>query len=377
MTSIKAPLVAFNAHLLAGDASYRSAGISSYIANLLSHLPEVDAEVRYALLVGDGRIPEEAAALAAYRSRWATRHPAARILWEQTALPWHLRRLRADVLHAPAFVGPLIASCPQVITVHDLSFLRYPQFFRRGNRLYLSLMTGIACRRAAAVIAVSHFTAQETATLLRVPAGRIHTIYHGVDPMFRPLPSAEVARFRQAQALPARFILHVGTLEPRKNLLRLIQALAQLPDTDVHLFLVGGRGWLYEALFAEVARLGLEQRVHFPGYVPPERLPFWYNAATVFAYVSQYEGFGLPVLEAQACGAPTLTANATSLPEAAGDGALLVPPDDVVAIADGLHLLLSDDDTRAQVRARGLAHAAGFTWTRTARETVRLYREIC
>jgi len=157
---------------------------------------------------------------------------------------------------------------------------------------------------------------------------------------------------------------------------RLIQAFAQLPDTDVHLFLAGGRGWLYEELFAEVARLELVDRVHFPGYVAPERLPFWYNAATVFAYVSQYEGFGLPVLEAQACGAPTLAANETSLPEAAGAGALLVPPDDVEEIADGLHRLLADDNLRAQLSARGLAHASGFTWEQTARETVHLYRDV-
>jgi glycosyltransferase involved in cell wall biosynthesis len=362
--------------LLSGDASYRSAGISSYIANLLGHLPDVDAGMRYALLVGDGRIPEEAAALPTYRSRLATGNPAARILWEQAVLPWQLRRLGADVLHAPAFVGPLLAPCPQVITVHDLSFLRYPQFFRRGNRFYLSAMTGITCRRAAAIIAVSHFTAQETATLLRVPAERIHTIYHGVDPLFQPLPPEAVCRFRQAHGLPERFILHVGTLEPRKNLRRLIQAFAQLRDPDVHLLLVGGRGWLYEELFAEVTRLELKDRVHFPGYVAPEQLPFWYNAAAVFAYVSQYEGFGLPVLESLACGAPTLTANATALPEAAGEGALRVSPDDVGEIAEGLHRLLADDALRAQLRVCGLAHAAAFTWGKTARETAALYRDV-
>lgn len=376
MSDTHSPLVAFNAHLLAGDASYRSAGISSYIANLLRHLPRADAGLRYALLVGDGRIPAEAAGLPTHRSRWAARHPALRILWEQTALPGQVRRLRADVLHAPAFVGPLLAPCPQVITVHDLSFLRHPEFFRRGNRLYLSLMTGLACRRAAAVIAVSRFTARETAALLRVPPERIHVIYHGVDPQFCPLSLAEVARFRQEQGLPDRFILHVGTLEPRKNLQRLIQAFAQLPDTDVHLFLVGGRGWLYADLFAEVERLGVADRVHFPGYAAPEVLPFWYNAAAVFAYVSQYEGFGLPVLEAQASGAAILTANQTSLPEAAGSGALLVAPNDVAEIADGLHRLLADDNLRAQLRARGLAHATAFTWEQTARDTAALYRKV-
>ena len=180
------------------------------------------------------------------------------------------------------------------------------------------MMTGISCRKAAAVIAVSDFTARETATLLGVSPSRIHTVYHGVTPSFCPLPQEDIVRFREDMGLPERFILHVGTLEPRKNLLRLVRAFARLHLPDVHLILAGGHGWLYDELFAEVERLDLVQRVHFPGYVDAAMLTLWYNAAEVFAYVSNYEGFGLPVLEALACGVPTLTANSSSLPEAAG-----------------------------------------------------------
>jgi len=376
MNSGNHPLVAFNAHLLTGEASYRSAGISVYVTSLLRHLASVESDLRYALLLGDKQVSAHAFGLPTVFSRLSTRRPPVRILWEQSVLPLLLRRLGADLLHAPAFVGPLLSPCPRVITIHDLSFLRYPEFFRRGNRLYLRAMTGIACRRAAAVIAVSNFTAAETVNLLNVPAERVHTIYHGIDPRFHPLPDDEVARFRREMALPEQFVLYMGTLEPRKNIVALVRAFARLRDPDLHLVLAGGKGWLYEEIFAEVERLSLDARVHFPGYVSAETQTLWYNAAHAFAYISNYEGFGFPVLEALACGTPTLTASTTSLPEAGGDGALTVPPDDETAIAEGLHRLLTDSVLRENLRRRGLAHAAQFSWAETARQTAALYRQV-
>ncbi len=374
-------LIAFNAHLLSAGDSYRSAGIAVYMANLLRALAAVESGLRYEVLLGDKRLSSTDFAVPVRFSRISTTHPAKRILWEQCVLPGLLRRLGADLLHAPAFVGPLVSSCPQVITVHDLSFLRHPEFFRRGNRLYLGTFTGIACRRAAAVIAVSQFTAQEVQQLLRVPAARVHTIYHGIDPRFRPLPSAEVAAFRQKMQLPDRFVLYLGTLEPRKNLTQLVRAFARLRDPEVHLVLAGGRGWLYEEVFVEVERLGLGARVHFPGFVPVETQALWYNAAEAFAYISHYEGFGFPVAEALACGVPTLAAATTSLPEAGGDGVLLVDPNGEpatveAAIAEGVHRLLTDAPLRAELRQRGLAHVARFSWAETARQTELLYHRV-
>ncbi|MGC9522964.1 MAG: glycosyltransferase family 4 protein [Anaerolineae bacterium] len=367
------PLVAFNAHLLAGDASYRSAGISVYIDNLLRAFARQSHGFRFQILVGEGRVPEPAAG-PVLRADFSTNRPERRILWEQTVLPRLLSRLQADLLHAPAFVAPIASRCAQVITVHDLSFLRYPKYFRTGNRIYLALMTGIACRRAAGVIAVSDFTGQEVTKLLKVSPERVHTVYHGVAPRFRPLPEEDVARFRRIHGLPERFILYMGTLEPRKNLIRLIQAFDKLRDPSLHLVLAGAKGWLYEEIFAEVERLDLTDRVHFPGFVPDEDQAFWYNAARVFAYVSVYEGFGMPVVEALACGAPTVTASTTSLPEAGGSGVLLTPPDDVGAMADALHRVLSDPVLRGRLRELGFAQAARFSWDTTARETAEVYR---
>lgn len=376
MKTSNPPLIAFNAHLLSAEASYRSAGIAVYIANLVRHLARAETGLRYALLLGDEQVKAETVGLPPVFSRMSTRRPAVRILWEQSGLPLQLRQMQADLLHAPAFIGPLLSPCPQVITIHDLSFLRYPEYFRRGNRLYLRTLTGISCRRAAAVIAVSNFTATEAVKLLNVPADRVHTIYHGIDPRFRPLPRDEIERFRREKGLPERFVLHMGTLEPRKNIAQLVRAFALLRDPDLHLVLAGGRGWLYDEIFAEVERLGLKSRVHFPGYVTAEIQTLWYNAAHAFAYISNYEGFGFPVVEALACGTPTLTASTTSLPEAGGDGALTAPPDDAAAIAEGLHRLLTDGALRSDLRQRGLAHAAQFVWSETARQTAALYRQV-
>jgi glycosyltransferase involved in cell wall biosynthesis len=190
------------------------------------------------------------------------------------------------------------------------------------------------------------------------------------------LPAEQVAEFRQKHGLPKRYILYLGTLEPRKNLVTLLKAYAALTDPDVHLVLAGGKGWLCEDIFAEVSALGLEERVHFPGYLSDMSLPLWYNAAEAFAYVSWYEGFGLPVLEAMACGTPTVASNTTSLPEVAGDAALLVPPDDVEAIREALKRCLSDQPLRTRLQHAGREQAAAFTWDKTAERTVALYKTV-
>jgi glycosyltransferase involved in cell wall biosynthesis len=296
-----------------------------------------------------------------------------RVLWEQLAQPWVLRRIEADLVHGPAFVAPLLAPCPAVVTIHDLSFIRFPAMFRPGNRFYLTVLTRLSAQRARRLIAVSAHTAAETMRLLGVEPQRIDVVYHGVDPAFRPLPAEEVTAFRQQQGLPERFVLFVGTLEPRKNLVRLVEAFARVRDGHTRLVLAGGKGWLYEDLLARIEALNLSKQVIFAGYVPGDVLPWWYNAAVALVYPSLYEGFGFPVIEAQACGTPVLTSNVSSLPEAAGDAAVMVDPYDVEALAAGLHRLLTDGALRQELRGRGLAHAQQFSWPRTAQGTARVY----
>lgn len=369
------PHVALNAHLLSGTPTYRSAGVHRYIHYLLIHLPRVGCRVTVFTGPRSG-LPDDGYAVR--RSRWPTQRPPVRVVWEQAVQPWALRHIQADLVHGPVFVAPLLAPCPVVVTVHDLSFLRYPHFFRPANRLYLRAFSRASARRARRIIAVSEHTAQESARLLGVPRSKIDVVYHGVDPIFRPLSTERVEAFRRQEGLPERFVLYVGTLEPRKNLVRLVEAFARLQphrlQPPVHMVLAGARGWYDQELFWRVEELQMEEWVHFPGYIPAERLPFWYNAATAFAYPSLYEGFGMPVLEAQACGVPVLTSNRSALPEAAGDGALQVNPEDVGQIADGLLRLLEDEALRVDLRRRGLAHARCFSWERAAAGTLDVYR---
>ncbi|NLE43415.1 MAG: glycosyltransferase family 4 protein [Chloroflexi bacterium] len=367
--------VVVNAHLLSGQDGYRSAGVHQYIYQLLDHLGKDSDDLRYTALIG-GATPPPNPAIATRRSKFSTHTAIRRVIWEQTILPWILRDLQASLVHGPVFVAPVLSGCPSVVTIHDLSYIRLPGLFRRGNRLYLRLLARLSAQRARRVIAVSSFTARETTALLGVPPERIEVIYHGVRPEFAPLPGDQVQGYREHRGLPERFVLSLGTLEPRKNTLRLVEAFAQVRRDDTPLVIAGGRGWLYDELFARIEDLSIADSVHILGFVPQEELPLLYNAATVMAYPSLYEGFGLPILEAQACGTPVVCSNTSSLPEAAGDAAVFVDPRDVDSLAAGLDRLLQDQTLRDELRSLGLRHASQFDWYATARNTARLYRSV-
>lgn len=364
--------VGVNAHLLSLDQSYRSAGIHWYIHNLLLHLPEADPTVGYTVFLRDLDYSQRAG-LRLKPSALPTDRPPVRLLWEQMVQPWAARRADLDLLHCPAFVGPVAGTVPFVVTVHDLSFLLFPEGFRGGNRTYLRLMTGWSVRRARRVIAVSESTRQDLVRLYGLEPGRVDVISNGVDAAFRPLPAGEVTAFRVKKGLPERFLLFVGTLEPRKNVVRLVEAYARLPQPRCPLLLVGGKGWFYEQVFRRVEELDLIEEVGFVGYVPAEELPWWYNAATALVYPSLYEGFGLPALEAMACGTPVVTSTTSSLPEVVGQAGLLVEPTDVEALTAAMQRVLQDAVLRAQMRTAGLAQAAHFSWSGTASDTVDSY----
>lgn len=377
--------IGLNAHLLSLTQTYRGAGINGYIYQLLAHLPP-EPRFRYVAYLHEAAFAPPPG-LIVDRSRWDTRSPWRRIAWEQTRLAAASHRLA--LLHGLAFAAPLAAACPTVVTVHDLSFLRFPAAFRAFNRIYLTLVTKLSTRRAARVIAVSESTRQDVITLCGVPAERVVAIPNGVTEAFAPAEPRAVAEFRAHKGLPERFILFLGTLEPRKNLLRLLDAYAQL-RRPAHagavsgtgrgdaptLVIAGGKGWFYKAIFARAAELGLAGDVLFPGFIPGDELPWWYRAAEVFVYPSLFEGFGLPVLEALACGTPVITSTVSALPEVAGDAALLVPPDDTDALAEALARLIGDRGLRTEKRAAGLRQAALFSWARTATETAAVYREV-
>lgn len=371
--------VGINGQLLSGSATYRSAGVSGYIRQLLAHLPAAAPDLRLTAFVpaaaratGDGLDLRPSA-------RWDTSHPLQRILWEQLVLPELARRNRLDLLHATVNVAPVVGACPTVVTVHDLSFLRYPEAFPPLQRLYLRTQVLRSLRAARRIIAVSAATKQDVIRLARLPDGQVDVVPNGVDLAFCPAPPGEIEAFRAYKGLPPRFILHLGTLEPRKNLVRLVQAFGQVRAAsaamaDVKLVLAGGKGWDYDNIFQEVGQLGLAADVLFAGYVPDEELPWWYRAATVFAYPSLLEGFGLPVLEAMACGVPVITSNVSALPEVTGDAALLIDPTSVGQLADALLAVLGDAKMACEMGQRGLQRAANYHWERTAQETAAVYR---
>ncbi len=376
--------IALNAHLLSFAASYRQAGISRLIHGLIYGLQEVDDQNEYDVLVGDRWVPADYVRKARWRvqvSRLPTANPALRILWEQTVLPWLLVRSGADLLHALAFVGPVVRLRPTVVTVYDLSFLLYPAAFHRLNRWYLSAMTPLSVRRARRVIAISESTRSDLVRLTGVPADRIEVVYPGLEPgMGRVSDPDALAQFRRRHGLPDRCILSVGTLEPRKNAETLVRAYAALRAKGAiphALVLVGARGWRYESVFKAIEESGYAQDIIVPGYVAHEELPFWYSIAELFVYPSLYEGFGLPVLEAMACGVPVITSDVSSLPEVAGDAAVLVQPSRE-ALADAISRVARDATLRAEMSEGGLKRAQSFTWERAARQTMDVYRKaVC
>jgi len=374
-------LIGLNAHLLSLQAGYRRGGIHNYIQQLIRHLAGADPSQRYVVFTGrthrglQGQADQ--AGLGWQVSRWPTERPSVRVVWEQTVQPWVIRRAGVHLLHSLAFVSPVLSSVPAVITVHDLSFLRFPERFRPVNRLYLSTMIRLSCRRARRVIAVSQATADEIVCLLGVPSARIDVVPHGVEhERFQPVPSTELQTFRRENGLPERFILYLGTLEPRKNLLTLLEAYGRTRAVReaIPLIIAGGKGWYYKEIFERVEKLGLTDVVRFPGFVPDAEMPLWYNAATVFVYPSLYEGFGLPLLEAMACGTPVIGASVSSIPEVVRDAGLLVAPDDVEELTDSLDRVLADSDLRADLSQRGRARASSYTWQATATATAASYR---
>jgi len=366
--------VALNAHLLSPEAGYRNAGVSQYIQALLRTLPAAARGLRLTAYVGAG-VADSFAGWQVRRTALPGNRPFLRILWEQALQPVALQRAGVDLVHAPVNVGPLVRTCPLVVTVHDVSFRLYPETFRPAQRLYQSAMARWTARHADRVIAVSESTRSDVLRHFGVAPERVVVVHNGVDDIFHRYPDHAIEAFRREKGLPERFLLCVATLEPRKNIVRLLEALARVPDAPP-LVICGGKGWYYHTIFAAIERLGLSGRVYLPGYIPAAELPLWYNAASWFIYPSLYEGFGLPALQALACGTPSIVSRASALPEVVGDAAVLVDPLDVEAMAGTLAQVLADPALAGVLCQKGVERARRFSWTRTAEETAAIYRAV-
>jgi glycosyltransferase involved in cell wall biosynthesis len=385
------------------------AGIGRYTRGLVQALAALDRQNEYVLLeVGGGeqgsRGAGEQGSKGVFNFPTNFRHRPLPLSERTMAILWHRLRLplpvdlftgEVDVFHSPDFLLPPLRHGRAILTVHDLSFRRRPECADAALAAYLNRAVPPSIQRADLVLADSLSTKADLVELLGVPAAKIEVLYPGVGDTYRPIhDAATLNAVRQKYNLPANFVLFVGTIEPRKNLATLLRAWAkviadcrlQIADCEIAnrksqignwaLVIAGGKGWLYADTFATVERLGLSGDVVFLGYVPEADLPALFSLARLFVFPSLYEGFGLPPLEAMACGTPVVCANTSSLPEVAGDAALLVDPLDADGLATAMQQALGDEGLRARLVERGLRQAARFTWRVAAQQLLAIYERV-
>jgi len=381
--------IGINAQLLSFSENYRNGGISRYIRYLLMELARHPGQHEYTIFVNGQAVVERLKEQASHPrityvpAVWPESKPVVRVAWEQFTLPSIIRQRHIDVLHSPANVLPefLPRSCAGVVTLHDLAFLRFPEVLTRSKRAYHRTFTIRSLQEhATMIIANSNSTRQDAIELAGIPAAKIETIYICIDTRFSNvvIEEKEIQAFRQKQGLTGGFLLYLGTLEPRKNLTTLLKAYAQLRKAygrEEKLVLAGGKGWLYDTIFDTVREFGLETEVLFRGFVADSDQLLWYTSASAFVYPSLYEGFGMPVTEALACGVPVVTSDVSSLPEAGAGLALTVDPHDIQAMSDALYSALTDASLRQRCREQAPSVAQRFSAQTMVEQTVKVYEQ--
>lgn len=377
--------IGINAQLLSFGQNYRNSGVSRYIRHLLTALAQWPGDHEYTVFVNGQDVIDQLDArhsqITYVSAPWPETKPTARVVWEQFTLPALIKQRRISVLHSPVNVLPAFvpADCATVITLHDLAFVRFPEVVTGAKRLYHRIFTINSLHKATKIISVSESTRRDAHELVGIPLDHIHTVYPCIDKRFSNVFVEEkLHHFRCQNGLEEGYILYLGTLEPRKNIPVLIEAYAQLRQTHSlkeKLVLAGGKGWLYDAIFAKVQQLGLEQDVLFPGFVADSEQALWYQAASVFVYPSLYEGFGIPVAEALACGLPVITSNVSSLPEAGADLALCIDPHGPAVLSETLYQVLTDKTLREKCRRMAPSVAQRFSAQAMAMQTIAVYEQ--
>ncbi len=364
-------------------AVHQKAGLGRYARTLAEHLTALDRANEYVAFaygrVAPDALPPSLRALPSVNVPLDV-HPWRMGVWLGHALGLSLDRVlpRVDLFHATEHLLPPLKNVRTVFTLHDLIFQFFPEFHLPLNRWFLQNAMPHFLRRADAIIAVSECTKRDAVRFYGVPPEKITVIYEGVNPALCPVADpATIAAARARYARNQPFLLFLGTIEPRKNIPVLVDALGALRarGLPLRLLVAGRKGWLCQGVFEHVRQAGMESEVDFLDHVPDADLPALFAACEAFVFPSLYEGFGLPPLEAMACGAPVVCSNTSSLPEVVGDAALCVDPREVGEIAAAVERVIGDARLREELRAKGLAQAARFSWERAARETLQVYEK--
>ncbi|MFZ5815410.1 MAG: glycosyltransferase family 4 protein [Bacillota bacterium] len=358
-------------------------GIGTYTYQLVRRFPSISPDQQYIVFLNRQPSSGELEALPEETSI-TYRTPRLERLkwwfgWAQLYLPLAAHRAGSEVIFSPGTGGPYLPLQPLVVTVHDLSPLHFPQYFTARARRYWNWIVPANARRAQVVLTISEYTKMDLCERLNIASDKVVVTHLAADPQFRPQSPERVLEVCLRLGLKPGFLLYVGTIEPRKNLPVLFRAIRLLLDRGVKLpplVLAGWRGWLWEESVQAIRDLALTDHIRLLDYVPSEDLPALYTAASLFTYVSVFEGFGLPPLEAMACGTPVVTSNCSSLPEVVGDAALLVDPNSPEEIAHAIDRGLHDTGLRLEMRERGLARAARYSWDATARQTLAVLRSV-
>jgi len=354
-------------------------GIGTYIRNLLQELARMDHETEFVILSR----PDDVGAVTTLGENFRVVKETAGnySISEQVRIPLDLRRERVDLFHAPHYVLPPLVRCPSVVTIHDCIHLMFPQYLpNRWSLAYARTSITLAAKRSTRVLTVSESSKRDILRYVDIPPGKIDVIYNAYDERFRDEPNEEaVARVRERFQLQDQFVLYAGNVKPHKNLERLIEAFHLVRSRgldNLKLVMIGDDISKYTALRRAVHRHQLHKYVRFLGFLPLDTLAVLYRLAGVFVFPSLYEGFGLPPLEAMASGTPVVTSNVSSLPEVAGDAAVLVDPYNASSIADGIYRVLTDDTLRQELKRRGLQRSTQFSWESSVRRVREIYGQV-
>ena len=340
-------------------------GMGFYVSNLVKSLQKIAPENQYILISpkrkGDFSMPQ----------RW---------WWDQARVPLTAQKQRAEILHQPCFSAPLLWRGKLVMTVHDLILVFFPENIPIASRFFFSRWMPFTYRRADQIIVDSLSTKKDLVKVTDISEAKITTIYLGVEEVYRQnLPKEKLAAVKKRYQTGEKFILHVGTIEPRKNLKFLVEVFSEAikrHSLPYNLVITGKRGWYYEGIFQRLKELGLEKRVIFTGYLPEDDLPALYQAANLFVFPSLYEGFGLPPLEAMASGTPVISSDTSSLPEVVGEAGLLLPPDDRNGWVKAINAALTDSRLAEKLAAGGRQQATKFSWDKCGQETLEVYQKL-